>query len=487
MILFRQYSLPISLLVILIFSGCGSKSSSQDLRADGRFEDWSGLSPAYSDQTGDGDGIDIGRVWISNDGRRFFLRFELGEEISLQSGNKLALYLDTDNDPSTGHPVNGIGADLLWRFGDRSGRFYNEGGNIPVNAYDLGMVTAPTVTSSEFEVEFVAPPGESIRSTLFPGKQIRWILRDEGSSPGDIAPDPGTGTPYVFKDGRVPSYKVIPLEREDPESIRITTYNALWDNLFKEKESLSRVLKIIQPDIITFQEVGVYSEDQVRRIVTDILGGEWWTARKKDVVTAGRYPIKKTGSINGNLVTLFELPDKIFPRDLLVINVHLPFGGDDAGRLREAGNIIKFIAGVKKNAGESTVLPGTPIVIVGDFNLVGESRQLNLLLNGSDNGPDWDGTSLADLFPYHSGAPESYSWQSSHRRGFGPGRLDLVIYTDSVLSPIKSYILSTETMAESDLSGYGLRRDDSPTISDHSPIVVDFVFDQDSAFSQSTN
>jgi len=126
MILFRQYSLYISLLVILIFSGCGSKSSSQDLRVDGRFEDWSGLSPAYSDQTGDGDGIDIGRVWISNDDRRFFLRFELGEEISLQSGNKLALYLDTDNDPSTGHPVNGIGADLLWRFGDRSGRFYNE-------------------------------------------------------------------------------------------------------------------------------------------------------------------------------------------------------------------------------------------------------------------------------------------------------------------------------------------------------------------------
>jgi len=487
MILFRQYSLPISLLVILIFSGCGSKSSSQDFRADGRFEDWSGLSPAYSDQTGDGDGIDIGRVWISNDDRRFFLRFELGEEISLQSGNKLALYLDTDNDPSTGHPVNGIGADLLWRFGDRSGRFYNEGGNIPVNAYDLGLATAPTVTSSEFEVEFVAPLGESIRSTLFPGKQIRWILRDEGSLSGDIAPDPGTGTPYVLKEGRVPSYKVIPLEREDPESIRITTYNALWDNLFKEKESLSRVLKIIQPDIITFQEVGVYSEDQVRRIVTDILGGEWWTARKKDVVTAGRYPIKKTGSINGNLVTLFDLPDKIFPRDLLVINVHLPFGGDDAGRLREAGNIIKFIAGVKKNAGELTILPGTPIVIVGDFNLVGESRQLNLLLNGSDNGPDWDGTSLADLFPYHSGAPESYSWQSSHRRGFGPGRLDLVIYTDSVLSPIKSYILSTETMAESDLSGYGLRRDDSPTISDHSPIVVDFVFDQDSAFSQSTN
>ena len=487
MIVLKQYILTIFLLGIMIFSGCTRISSSRDIRADGRFDDWSGIAPAYSDQTGDGDGIDIGRVWLSNNDKRFFLRFELGEEISLQSGNNLVLYLDTDNDPATGSLVNGIGADISWRFGQRTGRIYADGDDNPVNAYELSLVTAPTVTSSDFEIEFVAPPGESILSTLFPGKELRWILRDEGSSSGDIAPDPGSGSIYLLKDERAPDYKEIPLKREAPKTIRIATYNALWDNLFKEQDALSRVLKVIRPDIITFQEVGVYSEEQVRRIVTDILEGEWWSARKKDVVTAGRYPIKQSGDIDGNLVTLFDLPAEIFPRDLLVINVHLPFGGDDAGRLKEAGNIIEFIAGIKQNAGESTILPGTPIVIIGDFNLVGESRQLDLLLNGSDNGPDWDGTSLADLFPYHSGAPESYTWQSSHRRGFGPGRLDLVIYTDSVLSPSKSYILCTENMAESELSGYGLRRDDSPTISDHSPIVVDFVFDPASAFSQSTN
>jgi exonuclease III len=477
MVLYRQYFLPISLLGILIVAGCGQQTFCRDIRADGRFDDWSGIAPTYTDQTGDGDGIDIGRVWLNNDDKRFFLRFELGEEISIQSGNSLVLYLDTDDDFSTGLPVNGIGADLYWSFGDRSGSLYTGGNNIPVHAYDLGLVTSPTVTSSEFEVEFVAPPGKSIRSTLFPGKKVRWILRDKGSSSGDLAPDEGETAAYLLKENQAPPYKNIILEREDPESIRIATYNALWDNLFKEKEALSRVLKIIRPDIITFQEVAVTSENQVSRILTDILEGEWWTARKKDVITASRYPIKKSGAIDGNLATLLDLPAEIFPRGLLVINVHLPFGGHEAARRKEAENIIKFIGGVKQDNEKAIISPNTPIVIIGDFNLVGESGQLDILLNGIDSGPDWDGTSLADLFPYHSSAPEFYTWQSSHREGFGPGRLDLVIYTDSLISPIKSYILCTETMEDSELSRYGLKRNDSPTISDHYPTVVDFVFD----------
>ncbi len=487
MIVLKQYILTICLLGVMIFSGCIRGSSSRDIRADGRFDDWSGISPAYSDQTGDGDGIDIGRVWLSNNDKRLFIRFELGEEISLQSGNNLVLYLDTDNDASTGRSVNGIGADLLWRFGQRSGRLYAGGDDNPVNAYELGLVTAPTVTSSDFEIEFVAPPGESIRSTLFPGKELRWVLRDEGSSSGDIAPDPGAGSVYLLKDERAPDYKEIPLKREAPETIRMATYNTLWDNLFKEKWVLSKILKIIRPDIITFQEVGSHSEEEVREILTEILGGEWRTSRKKDVVTAGRYPIKKSSAIDGNIATLFDLPDETFPRDLLVINVHLPFGGNDAGRWKEAKDIIRFIAGVKQDSGKSDIPPGTPIVIIGDYNLVGESRQLDMLLHGGGKGPDWDGTALTDLFPYHNGAPESYTWQSSQRKGFGPGRMDLVIYTDSVITPVRSYILCTETMKRSELSDYGLRRDDSPTLSDHYPIVVDFVFKPDSAFSQSTN
>jgi hypothetical protein len=37
------------------------------------------------------------------------------------------LYLDTDLNAATGTPVSGIGAELRWQFGVRSGTFYRTG------------------------------------------------------------------------------------------------------------------------------------------------------------------------------------------------------------------------------------------------------------------------------------------------------------------------------------------------------------------------
>ena len=247
------------------------------------------------------------------------------------------------------------------------------------------------MTSSQFEIEFVASPGTDIRSSLFPAKQIRWVLKDEGSSSGDTAPDPGEVTSFELEAVAVFPYPEIGLSKEQPEHLRIVTYNALWDNLFKEREPLFRILNAI----------------------------------------------------------------------------------------------IDFIKNARRPGVGISLAGGTPIVVIGDFNLVGDARQLDTLLSGpgtregpspDGSGPDWDGTDLADLLPYHNGAPETYTWRSSWRSGFSPSRLDLVIYTDSVLTPVKSYILCTETMETEEPSAYGLCRGDSSTLSDHCPIVVDFVF-----------
>ncbi len=474
----------IYLLTAFFLSGCGKVPSSPDIRVDGRFADWTGIPPAYSDPWGDATGIDIGRLWMANNTRRLFIRFELGKEISLQTANDLVLYLDTDDNAETGKPVGVLGADLSWIFGERKGYRWTGEEASPVNAYDLGLISAPTTTSRQFEMEFVAPPGKDIRSFLSAGPRIRWMLRDEGSPSGDSAPDPGAELNYLLSGAAPPPYPAISLEKDNPGYLRFLTYNTWWDNLFQEREALFRVLSTIKPDIITFQEVGTHSREEVEEIIEKILGGDWHSAREKDTVTVSRYPITFVRPIDGNLGTLIDLPAEMGPRDIFVINVHLPFGANDRGRQKEVDDIIRFITDAREEPAGAPFPPETPIVIIGDMNMVGESRSLDTLLgapegnagaSGAREGPDWDGTALTDLLPYHSGAPESYTWMSSQRTGFGPGRLDLVIYTDSVLEPAKSYIFCPGTMSEGELKKYGLRRDDGTKLSDHSPVVVDFV------------
>ena len=56
--------------------------------------------------------VDIQGCKIDNDQDYLYLNFALNIETNLQNGSGLELYVDTDNDPSTGAEYNGIGADL---------------------------------------------------------------------------------------------------------------------------------------------------------------------------------------------------------------------------------------------------------------------------------------------------------------------------------------------------------------------------------------
>ncbi|PSO44828.1 hypothetical protein BRC21_00870, partial [Candidatus Saccharibacteria bacterium SW_7_54_9] len=67
---------------------------------------------------GDRGGLNIERLWMAHAEQHLFLRLELGRSINLQEDNELTLYLDTDNDPTTGRQTLGIGAELSWTFGN---------------------------------------------------------------------------------------------------------------------------------------------------------------------------------------------------------------------------------------------------------------------------------------------------------------------------------------------------------------------------------
>ena len=52
--------------------------------------------------------------------------------------------------------------------------------------------------------------------------------------------------------------------------------------------------------------------------------------------------------------------------------------------------------------------------------------------------------------------------------------IDYVLYTDSVLVPVKSFVLATDSMDPKTLKRHGLKRGDAVEASDHYPVVADF-------------
>tara|TARA_B100001971_G_scaffold150948_1_gene140050 strand:+ start:37 stop:699 length:663 start_codon:yes stop_codon:yes gene_type:complete len=65
-----------------------------------------------------------------------------------------------------------------------------------------------------------------------------------------------------------------------------------------------------------------------------------------------------------------------------------------------------------------------------------------------------------------------YTWRSD-ASGFNPGKLDYILYTDSVLEPVKHFVVNTLAMSAEDLSFYDLESEDTNQASDHLPRLMD--------------
>ena len=132
-----KYITTLSLLFFSILS-----YSQNRILVDGIFDEWTDHPIIYSDAAGDGgfSGIDFGQVRIYNDDDYIFFLLETGSEINLQDLNEISIYLDTDDNTNTGFPINGIGAELVYSFGNRSGYFFNIGGSPEIYHNDIGLV-----------------------------------------------------------------------------------------------------------------------------------------------------------------------------------------------------------------------------------------------------------------------------------------------------------------------------------------------------------
>ena len=286
------------------------------------------------------------------------------------------------------------------------------------------------------------------------------------------------------------------IDRWDTNDVRVVSYNAYWNSPFAPSEDTDpttperfrRMMTALQPDVLAVQEMNAGSAVAMGLLLEQIMplanGGRWSVHQRSDNVIASRYPILSRSGSLGHADVLVDLPNDRFDSDLYVISDHWPCCSYETERQLEADAMVNWIDRLK---GPTSSLPdNTPLIVVGDLNIVGTQHPLNTLLTGNavnsqiaDSAPDWDGTPLTSAAPLHNGVgPESYTWRDDSDI-YDPGVLDYVVYTDSVLETANRFLLNTRSMSESDLALTDLQADDVMTKAstgfyDHLPLVVDF-------------
>ena len=493
------------LAVALTLVGCGGSgnvgdqpdyaSQSAQIYVDGEGTDWESLPVRHTD-TGDGTEMGIERLWTAHTDKHLFLRFELTQAVNLQEDNDLTLYLDTDNDTTTGEKNRGLGTELAWTFGERSGRF----GDTEVEHADIGLTSLPTVQSKTFEVALDRSVTPDDSASLFQNDSLRIAL----SSEGDRLPDGKGGVGYVLSDGAT-TVDAPTLKQPNETAVRLMSYNAVnnfdreLNSLFIEdrQPSYRRILGGIGPDVIAFQEVYDQSADSVETTAEEDLGlsDEWeWTKTGRDLVLGSRFPIVAAHTIPGyddyeSGAFLLDTKDALGSR-LVVVNMHPPccnYGPEDgepssnAQRQRVVDGVMAFVRTVKNGEGPFGVAPETPIAILGDMNFVGSAQQPRTLRTGEivntdtfgpSFKPDWDDSSLMDTRPRQVASPMHVTWTDAGS-SFPPGRLDYAYVSDSVLNVAHEFVLYTPALPDSALRKHDLQAGDTDTASDHLPVVID--------------
>ncbi len=458
---------------------------------NGLFDDWDDVDVAYADQQGDAISADYSILKITYDSEFIFIYFNFfNGEFLMQDWNDFHLYIDADDDPSTGHYVHGIGAELDWIFGQRWGYKYIDGQQTDLYQNDLTLRIAPTITSTEFEIAISRESSALTMNnsqTLTNGK----IVLSEIEEDGDLIPNESGGVPFTIDEDFISDPEAIFIERLNENDIRIVSYNTWNEGILDSDRQVhfKRILQALDPDIIALQEHGDW--DYIDDIIQSWFPNEEWYASWTygDLVILSRFAIIEDAYMGSErtMVALMDTEDEL-GKELLIFNSHLSCCDNNGSRQEQVDEFAgEWRDWIVNGTGPFEIDYGTPFVHLGDFNFVGYKQQVETIRDGDieneeqygvDFFPDWDSTSIIDLFPRHTHKRMGYTWRKDGS-SFNPGKLDYIFYSDASIDTGKNYILNTLAMDNIALDYYELQWDDTQEASDHLPIIFDILVSSD--------
>lgn len=451
---------------------------------DEDFSDWTDVNFVHLDKSGDmgQSGVDFQTFKAAHDNDFIYFYIEIGRILNLDAGNNITLYIDIDNNSTTGFLRNGIGAELRYNFGSRSGNFYLPTRTFNLNHSDLGLFFSPTTNAERFEMVLKRKFNLSGVPISIDGDiQIVWEDIIPG---GDALPDHQGGLLYSLYSKQPFVEKSFDIKKMNQEYIRVLSYNVERDAIFKPNNQahFRRIIQALDPDIIGFQEIYDNNTASTRALIESFLPNSKWYAVGvfPDIKLISKYPIQRSSSLDGNGVFLLDLG----AFKALVIVAHLPCCENDSGRQKEIDRIMGFVRDSKNGLTDYKITYRDAIIIMGDMNFVGDRQQVKTLISGeivntnlygASFTPDWDGSDLEDTKAPTTGLPIVFTWYSQYSN-FSPGRLDYIVYTGSNLQLENAFGFFTSTLSNQLLETHGLLSQDVLSASDHIPVVADFLY-----------
>jgi endonuclease/exonuclease/phosphatase family metal-dependent hydrolase len=464
---------------------------------DGRFDDWADVPIALTDPADAPEAaVDFGEVRLAHDDAFVHLLVDFGRVVNLQHLEGSArLMLDADGNPRTGQTVGGLdGVDVVIEMTPpdaddprRPGRgiaLHVAGAAEPRSAYEVGFTFGPTYAGRTFEMRIRRQAVTCGVPRFLVGGSVsgRLEFADVGGAVRDRT-DPFThGLSPIEPTGiEQPSD---PLARPSDADLRVVSWNVEFGGLTRTPDRFGRVLHALDPDVILFQEITqdttpIRIVEFLRRRVPRRPRGAW-----NVLVGSGGGDLRTAVAARDDLdparaLSILPYPDQPDralriaaatvgdQRRLLVLSVHLRCCGwagsfEDRTRQVEADLIQRAVAAALPSIEPDGVL------IAGDLNLVGSRRPLDLLAANLDG----DGSPLTIAEPVQIDGRSNATW-SDPDVPFVPGRLDFLLYADSALQPVNSFVLDTRDLAPAWLDHHRLRAEDTDAASDHLPLVVD--------------
>lgn len=462
-----------------------SWSGSQTITLDGDVSEWPDDVAAVADAN-----------WL-------YLRFKLdGSTRTLQGmDSAMAIYIDADGNPKTGRSIEepavqgGLGADIEVIFSPRepdaprvgSGvmfRVHSPDGTARVVPHEkLGFSFTPTHAAEWYEARLSRSTAEELGlntqglggSGRIAGVVVMFDGRGEVSGWADpFEVSAPSASPLAPRDVHVPA--------KPDDAVRVLTYNVERGNPIRTPEPFARVIRVLDPDVLLFQE---WHDDQADGGVLKA----WLTAHVDDtadwhvlkgkawgVAVASKHPL--------SVLTPMDAPNPVNAGEALrfvgglvqtplgplaVGSTHLKCCGtkdskEDRKRSAEGAAIADMLAGA---LGETPGSEAWGVVIGGDMNLVGSLPPLEAIADGVD----LDGSPLAVSQPMRLGDQAMYTYYDKGNT-YTPGRLDFLLYSDAVAEAVNSFVFDTSVLNETALARLGLDADDTGN-SDHLPVVLD--------------